>query len=94
MSILNVSGLVLSVVTGATAAVLARRGSTNYHAASVYGLTSAAHTRYALAGLTLAAGFGVAFFVAAIPSAALLTLAVLLAIFYFTSFLRGFAEDE
>jgi hypothetical protein len=87
-------GLAISLLMALTA--LTRRSGTsrNYYEADVYGMTPAVHSRYSLAGFVLAALFALAYFLPPIPVVPLLAVAVLVAIFYFTSFLRGFSDEE
>ena len=90
----STAGLLLMLLTAAVALAQANRRGSNYYAAVVYGMIKASHTRYALAGLVLAVIFAVSYVQPAVPVVPMLGVAVLLAVFYFTSFLRGFHEDE
>ena len=94
MSLWAVCGVTLSLGTAAFAIWRAAGGTANYYAGGVYGMTRRSHAGYALAGFTLAASFLLSLLWPAIPVIALLAAAVLLAIFYFTSFLRGFSDEE
>lgn len=71
------------------------RASGGFYDGEVYGMTPATHRRYALAALVLAAAFGVILVVhaRAAATAAFAALA-LFAVFYLTSFLRGFSDDQ
>jgi len=86
-------GLALSAFTAAFAVVRARQKRANYYAAEVYGMTPATHRRYAAVSLLFAFAFIAAFFSPAIPTVPLLAAYVLLAIFYFSSFARGFSDE-
>ena len=87
-------GLVAALATAAVALAQARRRDSNYYASAVYGMSRAAHARYALAGLAFAAVFAVSYVQPAVPVVPILAVAALGAVLYFTSFLRGFHEDE
>jgi hypothetical protein len=87
-------GLILSLLTGGAAIWRARRVSTNYYEAGVYAMTPALHRRYAVISFVFAGLFALAYFKAFVPVVPLLAAAVLVSIFYFTSFLRGFSEEE
>lgn len=70
------------------------RASKNYYAGDVYGMTPLTHRRYAAAGLLFVAIFVAALFVRSIPVVPLLAALTVLAIFYFSSFVRGFSDEE
>ena len=88
------AGLALCLVTGAVALRRARTGTKNFYESGVYGMTRQTHTRYALVSFVMAALFAVSYVEPAFPVIPLLAAAVLLSIFYFTSFLRGFSDEE
>lgn len=71
------------------------RSRGGFYDADVYGMTPTVHRRYAIAALVLAAVFGVILVVHA-GAAALAAFAALalFAVFYLTSFLRGFSDDQ
>lgn len=87
-------GLVLSILTGGVAVWRARSEATNYYESGVYAMTPAVHTRYALVSFAFAALFALAYFRTFVPVVPLLAAAFLVSIFYFTSFLRGFSDEE
>jgi hypothetical protein len=57
-------------------------------------MTASTHVRYAAVSLLFAALFALALFVAFIPVFALLAVYTLVAIFYFSSFARGFSDES
>ncbi len=87
-------GACLCLVLAAAAWFRSRSGG-GYYDATVYGMTAATHRRYAIVALGLAALFaGIAATGATgilIPTFAAFAL---LAVFYGTSFLRGFTDDD
>ena len=94
MSIWSLAGILLAVAL-AGAAWNRSRGSGGFYDESVYGMTGATHRRYAVAGGAFAILFAA---IALTHSDAILipTYAafVLLVVFYGTSFLRGFSDDD
>jgi hypothetical protein len=56
-------------------------------------MTPQSHQRYAAVSLLFAALFIAAYFVPFVPAVALLAVYVLVAIFYFSSFARGFSDE-
>jgi hypothetical protein len=86
-------GLALSVFTAIFALQRAKRVRSNYYAAEVYGMTAAVHRRYAVISLIFGAAFVAAFFAPIIPTVPLLAVYALVAIFYFSSFARGFSDE-
>jgi hypothetical protein len=86
-------GLALSVFTLGFALYRARGATRNYYAREVYGMDAAAHRRYAAVSMLFAAAFTAALFVRMIPTVPLLGAYVLIAIFYFSSFARGFSDE-
>jgi hypothetical protein len=90
----NIGGLALSLAIAAIA-VLRSRASGGYYDAEVYGMLPATHRRYAAISLAFASFFAVAWALhAAAAGLAALTVYVLIAIFYVTSFLRGYADVD
>lgn len=87
-------GLILALFTAIFAYVRSRRAPSNYYEADVYGMTPRLHRRYASVSLLFAAAFAVSFFVASIPSVPVLGGFAVLFIFYFSTFLRGFSDEE
>jgi len=94
MSVWSAAGLALALFTCACAAAAAVRPPANYYASTVYGIRRSGHVAYAAASLALAAVFVLSAWWHAIPAAVLLAPTVLAAIFYFTSYLRGFSDEE
>jgi len=94
MILWSLLGCILSIAL-AGAAWLRSRSPGGYYDRSVYGMTHAIHRRYAIAALGLAALFAG---IAVSKSGAILMPAfaafALLAVFYGTSFLRGFTDDD
>ncbi len=89
-----VVGFALSLITCVLSARGASAGSASSYASGEYGMSRATHSRYALVSFALMVLFAVSYFYAAIPAVPLLAVAVLISIFYFTSFLRGFADQD
>ncbi|HEV3152453.1 MAG TPA: hypothetical protein VGZ02_01470 [Candidatus Baltobacteraceae bacterium] len=87
-------GLGVALATGLRAAYAAVRPPANFYAEGIYGMRPATHAWYAIIGFALAALFAISSVQHAIPAAVLLAVAVLVAIFYFTSYLRGFSDEE
>ncbi len=87
-------GLALSCMLGFCALLKSRRAGGSYYAAEVYGLTARSHRVYAVVSAIFAAFFSVALFVRALPSVPLLGAYALVFIFYFSSFARGFSDEE
>ncbi|MDQ6930793.1 MAG: hypothetical protein M3126_09040 [Candidatus Eremiobacteraeota bacterium] len=87
------SGLVLSVLTGAMAMRAAGRGDAS-HASEVYGMTPASHRRFAAACAFFAAIFALAAAWPLIPAVAVFGAFVLALILYGSSFLRGYADED
>ena len=71
------------------------RQSGGFYDAAVYGMTARSHRVYATASLALVVTFCVTLILRA-ENVALVAFAffVLLAVFYLTSFLRGFSDDQ
>jgi len=91
--ILAAAGLLVSAGTAASAAWRAVRGTGNVYANEVYGMTAATHARYAAAGTMAACLCAAAWFRPEVPETAAFAGAVLVSVFYFTSFLRGFSDE-
>ncbi|MDQ2679540.1 MAG: hypothetical protein M3Y21_00735 [Candidatus Eremiobacteraeota bacterium] len=88
-------GFALCAAIGLSALLRSRAKRANFYTDEVYGMTTAVHRRYAYGGFGLALVFLLSLWFSAIPTIALLTLAVIGAILYGTSFMRGAgAEDE
>jgi hypothetical protein len=90
----SLAGLVLAVAI-ALCAWYRSRMKGGFYDAQVYGMTAASHRRYAVVSLAFAAYFastlGLHLETAGIAG---LALYALVAVFYATSFLRGFADDD
>jgi hypothetical protein len=85
--------LVFSLVVAAFALWRSRSVATNYYETHVYGMTAQTHVRYAAVSLLFAVVFALAFFTAFVPVLPLLAVYTLVAIFYFSSFARGFSDE-
>jgi len=91
---LSIAGTIAALIL-AVLAIARSRSAGGYYDAEIYGMTPVAHRRYA----TFAAGFAI-FFLAMIALHATaiawagLAAFTLFAIFYLTSFLRGFSDDD
>lgn len=86
-------GIVISLFTAFFAVFRSMRNAENYYSAQVYGMTPAAHRAYAAVSGVFALAFIAAFFITAIPTVPLLAIYALVAIFYFSSFARGFSDE-
>jgi hypothetical protein len=87
-------GLVLSALVAVAAAWRSARRSTNYYEVDVYGMTPASHRKYAAVSLVFAAVFVAALFTPLVPAVPLLAVYAVIAIFYLSSFVRGFSDEE
>lgn len=87
-------GLVLCVIVIAVALVKSRRTSGSYYESEVYGMTARTHRAYASLSALFAAAFAASLFVSVIPAVPLLAAYALIFIFYFSSFARGFSDEE
>jgi hypothetical protein len=86
-------GLIVSSVLAVGAGLRSRAPAGEFDG-EVYGMTPAAHRRYAAAGVVLAGLFALAFIVPGIPVIPMLAVAIATAIFYAASFVRGAEADE
>jgi hypothetical protein len=86
-------GLLLAVFVAGFAWWRSGRVSTNYYETQVYGMTPRTHRLYAIVSLVFAAVFAGAFFVSVLPVVPLLAVYVLVFVFYFSSFARGFSDE-
>jgi hypothetical protein len=76
-------------------ALVRSRRTGGFYDAHVYAMTSRTHLWYAIASLLFAAAFCVTIVLRAEDAAiAVFALFALVAIFYLTSFLRGFSDDQ
>lgn len=87
-------GLALCVIVIIVATVKSRRTSGSYYEREVYGMTSRSHRAYAVLSGAFALAFAAAFFLSVIPAVPLLGAYALIFIFYFSSFARGFSDEE
>lgn len=87
-------GLLLALFVVVFAWWRSARVSANYYETQVYGMTPQTHRRYAIVSLVFAAFFAAAFFVSALPVVPLLAVYVLVFVFYFSSFARGFSDEQ
>ena len=87
-------GLVLALFTAQFAWRRSLRETVNFYASDVYGLSRSTHRRYALASLLFACAFGAGVLWPPLPTVPLLAVYVLVVIFYFSSFARGFSDEE
>lgn len=88
----------IGMFSSAAIAVLAyvrSRGPGGFYDAEVYGLTPRTHRQYGIVALAFLAGFGMLWRLAN-PAAtgAVATVFVIFALFYLTSFLRGFSDSD
>jgi len=87
-------GLTLSLFTAVFAWWRSARGPHDFYSADVYGMTSIAHRRYAAVSLVFAGAFLAALFFRSIPTVPLLAACAFVIVFYFSSFLRGYSDEE
>lgn len=90
----NGAGLLLCLIVIAVALLKSKRGGGNYYAGEVYGMTARSHRAYAALSGAFAAVFIAAYFIAGLPIVPLLGAYALIFIFYFSSFARGFSDEE
>ena len=87
-------GLALCCIQIAFALGKARGGAANYYERDVYAMTRRTHASYALASALFAVLFVLGYFSTAVPTIPLLAAYALVFIFYFSSFARGFSDEE
>ncbi len=87
-------GLTLSVSISLLAFVYSKQAPSNYYQREVYGMTGRTHRGYALAGLLFVLLFALCLGLPSLPVIPVFGAFVLLAIFYATSFARGFSDAE
>lgn len=90
----NGIGLALCCIVAATGVLQSNRAHSGYYAGEVYGMTARSHRAYATLSALFAVLFIFGFFTAAIPAVPLLGAYALVFIFYFSSFARGFSDEE
>jgi hypothetical protein len=76
------------------AALKSKRGRAGYYESEVYGMTTRSHRAYLVLSAVFAALFIAAYFSSGIPVIPLLGAYALVFIFYFSSFARGFGDEE
>jgi hypothetical protein len=89
-----ICGLAASTFLAVFAVWRSTRSGSNYYASHVYGMTPAVHRRYAAIGAVFAAFFAISFAYGWVPVVPLLGVFTLVFIFYFSSFARGFSDEE
>lgn len=87
-------GLILCAILLAIALWKSRRATGSYYEREVYGMTPRTHRAYVSLSLLFAGAFAAAYFTAVIPVVPLLAAYALVFIFYFSSFARGFSDEE
>lgn len=90
----NGAGLVLCAIVMLVATIKSKRGNAGYYEREVYGMTARSHRAYVVLSGAFAAAFIVGYFVSGIPVIPLLGAYALVFIFYFSSFARGFSDEE
>lgn len=90
----NVAGFLLCTAVILTALFKSKRTGGGYYAGDVYGMTAGQHLGYAALAALFAALFLAAMFLRVIPSIPLLAAFTLVFILYFSSFARGFSDEE
>jgi hypothetical protein len=90
----SAAGLVLCVVVIVVSARKSKRAQGGYYEREVYGMTARTHRAYAAVSAIFAALFAASFAVSSIPVIPLLAAYALVFIFYFSSFARGFSDEE
>ena len=87
------TGLVMCAALVAAALWRSKSAAANFYAHHVYGMTPRTHAAYAAVSLAFAAAFAASYFVP-LPVVLLLAAYTLVFIFYFSSFARGFSDEE
>ena len=90
----SLAGLLLSLFVAAFALLKSLRPAANYYASNVYGMTRRSHRVYAAVSGVFAAVFAYSLTTAWVPAIPLLAVFALIFIFYFSSFARGFSDEE
>jgi membrane-bound ClpP family serine protease len=90
----NSAGLLLCFIVIVTSGLKSKHGKAGYYEREVYGMTARTHLAYLLLSIVFAALFAAAFFAGGIPVIPLLGAYALVFIFYFSSFARGFSDEE
>lgn len=88
-------GLVLCAIVSAVALIKSsKRGAGSYYEREEYGMTARTHKAYLSLSALFAAAFAAALFTSAVPTVPLLAAYALIFVFYFSSFARGFSDEE
>jgi hypothetical protein len=87
-------GLALALFTASFSWWRSRGGSRSYYASDVYGMTATTHLRYAFVSLLFALAFTLGLFLRGVPAVPLLAAYVVVVVFYFSSFVRGYSDEE
>ena len=90
----NAIGLALCCIVIAVSLMKSKRVDGGYYAGEVYGMTARTHRAYAGLSALFAALFLLAFFTTLVPTVPVLGAYALVFIFYFSSFARGFTDEE
>ncbi len=90
----DVLGLAAAAATACFAWFCSTRTASNYYEGEVYGMTAHTHRVYALTSAAFTVLFAAALALASIPTVPLLAVFALVAIFYYSSFARGFSDEE
>lgn len=90
----NAVGLALCCIVITVAWFKSRRTGGGFYASEVYGMTARTHRAYAGLSALFALLFIAGLFAAAVPAIPLLGAYALIFIFYFSSFARGFSDEE
>lgn len=89
-----ICGLAASVFIVVFALWRSGRPDSDYYASHVYGMTATTHRRYAAISALFAVFFALSLAAAWVPVVPLLGAFTLVFIFYFSSFARGFSDEE
>ncbi len=87
-------GLVLCMLLIAVALRKSKRTRGSYYEREVYGMTARTHRAYIVLSVVFLALFAASYFAGGIPAVPLLGAYTLVFIFYFSSFARGFSDEE
>jgi hypothetical protein len=87
-------GLALCAIVIVVALRKSKHGNGSYYEGEVYGMTPRTHRAYVSLSALFAAAFAAAFFAGVIPAVPLLGAYALVFIFYFSSFARGFSDEQ
>ena len=90
----NGIGLALCCILIGFALWKTKSAQANYYERDVYAMTVRTHSAYALLSTVFAAVFVLAYFYGGIPVIPLLAAYALVFVFYFSSFARGFSDEE